>query len=81
MKKLGITLTFIAMTFMCGTVALGQVAGGPGVVVAVHDNGTVTVRIGDQEQTVYLPNAQLGDKVVCTATNDHIKWKCRLRQD
>jgi hypothetical protein len=80
MKRLGITLIFIAATWMGGTAALAQVTGGPGVVVAVQENGMVTVRIGNQEQTVKLLGAQVGDKVVCTAINDNIKWKCRLHQ-
>ena len=80
MKRLGIVLIFIAATLVGGQIAIAQVTGGPGIVVAVQENGMVTVRIGNQEQTVKLPGAQVGDKVVCTAANDNIEWKCRLHQ-
>ena len=80
MKRLGLTLIFIAAILVGGQAAFSQVTGGPGVVVAVQENGMVTVRIGNQEQTVKLPGAHVGDKVVCTATNDNIEWKCRLHQ-
>jgi hypothetical protein len=80
MKRLGITLIFVTATLAGGQMAFAQVTGGPGVVVAVQENGMVTVRIGNQEQTVKLPGAQVGDKVVCTATNDNIEWKCRLHR-
>jgi len=80
MKGLVLTLIFIAATLLGGKLAFAQATGGPGIVVAVQENGMVTVRIGNQEQTVKLLGAQVGDKVVCTATNDNIEWKCRLHQ-
>jgi len=80
MKRLGIMLIFIVTCSMGNTTALAQATGGPGVVVAVQENGMATVRIGNREQTVKLLGAQVGDKVVCTATNDNIEWKCRLYQ-
>jgi hypothetical protein len=80
MKWLGITLSFFVACLMVGTTALAQATGGPGAVVAVQENGMATVRIGNQELTVKLLGAQVGDKVVCTATNDNIEWKCRLHQ-
>jgi hypothetical protein len=80
MKRLGIALIFIAATLVGGKLAFTQTTGGPGVVVAVQENGMVTVRIGNQEQTVKLLGARVGDKVVCTATNDNIEWKCHLHQ-
>jgi hypothetical protein len=80
MKRLGMTLIFIAATLVGGNVAFSQTTGGPGVVVAVQENGMVTVRIGNQEQTVKLLGAHVGDKVVCTATSGNIEWNCRLHQ-
>jgi len=70
----------IAITLISGALAGAQVAGGPGIVVAVHDNGTVTVRIGDEEQTVMLPAAKVGDKVVCTAAQGDAQWRCQLHK-
>jgi hypothetical protein len=81
MNMLGIPLIGIAAVLIYSTLTLAQVAGGPGVVVTVHENGTATVRIGEEEQTVKLPGAKAGDKVVCTATNNNAKWECRLHKD
>jgi hypothetical protein len=80
MKRLGIMLIFIVACSMGDTTAFARATGGPGVVVAVQENGMATVRIGNQEQTVKLLGARVGDKVVCTATNDNIEWQCRLHQ-
>jgi hypothetical protein len=80
MKRLALTIIFIAATLAGGKVDFAQTTGGPGVVIAVQENGMVTVRIGNQEQTVKLLGARVGDKVVCTATNGNIEWKCRLHQ-
>lgn len=79
MHLLDTILLGIAAALFC-TTTLAQITGGPGVVVAVHENGTATVRIANQEQMVMLPNAKVGDKVVCNAINDKIKWECRLHK-
>jgi hypothetical protein len=81
MNMLGIPLMGIAAALICSTLTLAQVAGGPGVVVTVYENGTATVRIGEEEQTVTLPGAKVGDKVVCTATNRNATWECHLHKD
>jgi hypothetical protein len=81
MKKFAIKLMLFTAILAYGATALAQAAGGPGIVVSVQEEGMATVRIGDQEQTVHLPSAQVGDKVVCAATNDTVKWQCRLHQD
>ena len=73
-------MSIIATVLLGGAPALAQVTGGPGIVVAIHANGTATVRIGDQERTVTLPGARVGDKVVCTATTDTADWKCHIHK-
>jgi hypothetical protein len=54
--------------------------GGPGIVVAVSEHGTATVRIGDKEQTVPLPEAKVGDKVVCTVKDKEGTWECSVQK-
>ena len=51
--------------------------GGPGVVIAVAEQGMATVKIGEKEQTVSLPEAKVGDKVVCTVKDTEGTWECR----
>jgi hypothetical protein len=80
MNIFNLSLSVIAAALIYGATALAQVTGGPGVVVAVHENGTATVRIGDQERTVTLPGATVGDKVLCTAVNDTADWECRIHK-
>jgi hypothetical protein len=41
--------------------------GGPGIMIAVSEQGMATVKIGEKEQMVPLPEAKVGDKMVCTA--------------
>jgi hypothetical protein len=54
--------------------------GGPGVVIAVSEQGMATVRIGEKEQTVPLPEAKVGDKVVCTVKDKEGTWECTVQQ-
>jgi hypothetical protein len=66
----------LAMLISIGTThSLAQ--GGPGIVIAVTEQGTATVRIGEKEQTVPLPEAKIGDKVVCTV-KDQGTWECTV---
>jgi hypothetical protein len=52
--------------------------GGPGVVIAVSEQGMATVRIGEKEQAVPLPEAKVGDKVVCTVKDKDGPWECAV---
>jgi hypothetical protein len=54
--------------------------GGPGVVIAVSEQGMATVRIGEKEQTVPLPEAKVGDKVVCTVKDKEGTWECTVQK-
>jgi hypothetical protein len=54
--------------------------GGPGIVIAVSEQGTATIRIGDKEQTVPLPEAKVGDKVVCTVKDQEGTWECTVQK-
>jgi hypothetical protein len=69
-----------ALVIMVATSSLAQTPGGPGVVIAVRDGGQAVVRIGDQEQTVQLPAAKVGDMVVCTPKDNEGRWDCRLHE-
>jgi hypothetical protein len=50
--------------------------GGSGTVIAVAPKDMATVQIGDKQQTVHLPNAQVGDKVDCKVAEG--KWQCTI---
>jgi hypothetical protein len=54
--------------------------GGPGVVIAISEHGRATVRIGEKEQTVSLPEAKVGDKVVCTVKDTEGTWECTIQK-
>jgi len=54
--------------------------GGPGVVIAVSEQGRATVKIGEKEQTVSLPEAKVGDKVVCTVKDTEGTWECTVQK-
>jgi hypothetical protein len=54
--------------------------GGPGVVIAVSEQGMATIRIGEKEQTVPLPEAKVGDKVVCTVKDKEGTWECTVQK-
>jgi hypothetical protein len=54
--------------------------GGPGIVVAVSEQGMATVRVGEKEQTVPLPEAKVGDKVVCAVKDKEGTWECTVQK-
>jgi hypothetical protein len=71
--------TVLAMLMSLGvTRSLAQ--GGPGVVIAVSETGKATVKVGDKEQTVSLPEAKVGDKVVCTVKDREGTWECTVQK-
>jgi hypothetical protein len=39
-----------------------------------------TIRIGEKEQTVPLPEAKVGDKVVCTVKDKEGTWECTVQK-
>ena len=73
--------------------ALTLAQGKQGTVITVDDKGMATVRLEEQEQTapapaakgedrqvqtVTLPGAKVGDKVVCVVQNALGKWECTV---
>jgi hypothetical protein len=54
--------------------------GGPGIVIAISETGKATVRVGEKEQTVSLPEAKVGDKVVCTVKDKEGIWECTVQK-
>jgi len=51
-------------------------AGGSGIVIAVNAHDMATVKVGDKQQTVQLPDARVGDPVECKDYEG--KWKCTV---
>jgi hypothetical protein len=49
-------------------------------VIAVSEQGRATVRVGEKEQTVPLPEAKVGDKVVCTVKDKEGTWECTVQK-
>ena len=71
--------TILAVLLGLGaTSSLAQ--GGPGMVIAVSEQGKATVRVGEKEQTVPLPEAKVGDKVVCTVKDKEGTWECTVQK-
>lgn len=71
----------MALAVLVGSGAIRSLAqGGPGIVVAVSEQGAATVRIGEKEQTVPLPEARVGDKVVCTVKDKEGTWECTVQK-
>jgi hypothetical protein len=69
----------IVFASLVGIGAISSLAqGGPGIVIAVSETGKETVRVGDKEQTVPLPEAKVGDKVVCTVKDKDGTWECAV---
>jgi hypothetical protein len=48
-----------------------------GTVTAVDAQGMATVKLGDKQQTVQIPKAQVGDQVECK--EDAGKWQCTVK--
>jgi hypothetical protein len=72
---------FLVLAILIGVGATRSLAqGGPGVVIAVSETGMATVRIGEKEQTVLLPEAKVGDKVVCTVKDNAGTWECTVQK-
>jgi hypothetical protein len=76
-RHLAVFLTLAVLVSGGATRSLAQ--GGPGVVIAVSE-GTATVKIGEKEQTVSLPEAKVGDKVVCTVKDKDGTWACTVQR-
>lgn len=69
------------LAVLVGIGATGSLAqGGPGIVIAVSEQGMATVKIGEKEQTVPLPEAKVGDKVVCTVKDKDGTWECTVQK-
>lgn len=73
-----VSLVLAVLVTLGATRSLAQ--GGPGVVVAVSPQGMATVKIGEKEQTVLLPQAKVGDKVVCTVKDQEGTWECTIQK-
>jgi hypothetical protein len=77
-RYLALSLGLAMLIGLGATRSLAQ--GGPGVVIAVSEQGKATVKIGEKEQTVSLPEAQVGDKVVCIAKDTKGTWECTIQK-
>ena len=77
-RHLILSIVFAMLVGMGVTRSLAQ--GGPGVVIAVSEQGRATVKIGEKEQTVSLPEAKVGDKVVCTVKDTEGTWECTIQK-
>ena len=77
-RHLALSMVFAVLVGIGATRSMAQ--GGPGVVIAVSEQGRATVKIGDKEQTVQLPEAKVGDKVVCTVKDKEGTWECTVQK-
>jgi hypothetical protein len=77
-RHLALSMILAVLLGIGATRSLAQ--GGPGVVIAVSEQGRATVRVGDKEQTVPLPEAKVGDKVVCTVKDKEGTWECTIQK-
>jgi hypothetical protein len=76
-----ITLTLaLVLVLMFTTSSLAQTLRKPGRVIAVHENGKSSVRIGNEQKMVLLPGAKVGDMVVCVVKDQAETWECRLHK-
>jgi hypothetical protein len=83
MIRMRTTLMSIAVLVLCmmAPVALSQVPvppAGSGTVIAVDAQGMATVKVGEKQQTVHLPEAKVGDKVDCKVVNG--PWQCKVQE-
>lgn len=77
-RHLILSIVFAMLVGMGVRRSLAQ--GGPGVVIAVSEQGRATVKIGEKEQTVSLPEAKVGDKVVCIVKDTEGTWECTIQK-
>jgi hypothetical protein len=77
-RHLAVSIVLIVLLGIGATRSLAQ--GGPGIVIAVSEQGMATIRIGEKEQTVPLPEAKVGDKVVCTVKDKEGTWECTVQK-
>ena len=73
-------LSLVLAIVVCLGAPRSLAQGGPGVVIAVSAPGRATVKIGDKEQTVSLPEAKVGDKGVCTVKDTDGTWECPVQK-
>jgi len=77
-RHLVVSLVLAVLVALGAMRSLAQ--GGPGMVIAVSAQGMATVKIGEKEQTVLLPQAKVGDKVVCTVKDKEGTWECTVQK-
>jgi hypothetical protein len=77
-RHLALSMVLAVVVGIGVTRSLAQ--GGPGVVIAVSEQGMATVRIGEKEQVVPLPEAKVGDKVVCAVKDKEGTWECTVQK-
>lgn len=77
-RHLAVSMVFAVLVGIGATRSLAQ--GGPGIVIAVSETGRATVKVGDKAQTVPLPEAKIGDRVVCTVKDKDGTWKCTVQK-
>jgi hypothetical protein len=71
----------LVLAVLIGIGAICNLAqGGPGVVIAVSEQGMATVKVGEKAQTVPLPEAKVGDKVICTVKDKEGTWECTVQK-
>jgi hypothetical protein len=78
LRRLAVSIVLVVLLGSGATRSLAQ--GGPGIVIAVSEQGMATVKIGEKEQTVPLPEAKVGDKVVCTVKDEDGTWECTVQK-
>jgi hypothetical protein len=77
-RHFALSMVLAMLIGISATRSLAQ--GGPGVMIAVSEQGRATVKIGEKEQTVPLPEAKVGDKVVCTIKDTEGTWECTIQK-
>jgi hypothetical protein len=83
MTRMRMTLLSLAVLMLClmAPLVLAQVPippAGSGTVIAVDAQGMATVKVGEQQQTVPLPQAKVGDKVDCKVAAG--PWQCKVQE-
>jgi hypothetical protein len=70
-------LMVMGMLASLGLAQLPVPPAGSGTVLAVDTQGMATVKVGEKQQTVHLPDAKVGDQVDCKVSNE--KWQCTVK--